>query len=280
MAGVSAATYGYAAALLATFVGWMLTRENALVDPFDGIGYWLGIVGASLMALLLLYPVRKRIRMLRFLGATKYWFRIHMTFGVLGPLLILYHCNFSFGSLSSNVALVCTLIVAGSGLVGRYMHSKIYSDLAGHRRSLEELGEKARLTSEQIARATKLAPDLIERMNRFDSIVLTPPEGFLASLLLPVKLSFTTRIGFVRLAWYARGEIRREAVRLGITSAKRRKVQRAVCNMIANHLRRVRRVSEFHSYERLFSLWHVFHLPFFYILIVTAVIHVLAVHMY
>jgi hypothetical protein len=45
-------------------------------------------------------------------------------------------------------------------------------------------------------------------------------------------------------------------------------------------LRQIRRVAELGSYERLFSLWHVFHLPFFYILVVTALVHVLAVHMY
>jgi hypothetical protein len=45
-------------------------------------------------------------------------------------------------------------------------------------------------------------------------------------------------------------------------------------------LKRVRRVAELGSYERMFSLWHVFHLPFFYMLVVAALIHVLAVHMY
>ena len=54
----------------------------------------------------------------------------------------------------------------------------------------------------------------------------------------------------------------------------------AVSEMIGTHLRRVRRVAEFHSYERMFSLWHIFHLPFFYILVMTALLHVLAVHMY
>jgi hypothetical protein len=45
-------------------------------------------------------------------------------------------------------------------------------------------------------------------------------------------------------------------------------------------MRRVRRVAALQSYERLFSIWHVFHLPFFYMLVVAALIHVLAVHMY
>ena len=277
---VSLAGYGYGAASLAVVIGWIVTRQYHLVDPINGIGYWLGIVGASLMAVLLLYPVRKRLRALKFLGATRHWFRMHMIFGVLGPLLILYHCNFQLGSLNSNVALVCTLLVAGSGLVGRYLYTKIFADLEGHRKSLSGLTADAELTPEQKTRTAALAPHLVERMNRFDQLVLAPPGGFLASLVLPAKLAVTTRWGYLQLTWHARREISDKAKRAGIGKEQRKSVQQAVCRLIATHLRRVRRVAEFHSYERLFSIWHIFHLPFFYILIVTALIHVVAVHMY
>jgi hypothetical protein len=274
------AAYGYAAAALAGALGWAVTRQYQLFDPEAGAGYWLGIVGASLMATLLLYPLRKRLGIMRKLGATRHWFRMHMIFGVLGPLLILYHCNFQLGSLNSNVALVCTLLVAGSGLIGRYLYTKVYSDLDGHRRSLQELANRARLTPQQKVRAGAVAPHLIERMTRFDALVLKSPDGLLASIVLPARLAVTTRIGFLCLAFTARREIRRQAARVGVSKAQRGRAQSAVTSLIAAHLRAVRRVAEFHSYERLFSLWHVFHLPFFYILVLTAVLHVVAVHMY
>jgi hypothetical protein len=277
---IGPAGYGYMAAALAIVAGWSVTREHNLVDPLRGVGYWLGIVGASLMAILLLYPIRKRVRLLRFLGATRYWFRMHMTFGVLGPVLILYHCNFSLGSLNGSVALLCTLLVAASGLVGRYLHSRIFADLEGHRRSLQDLSARASLTPEQTTRMTSFAPELMKRMTHFDNQVLAAPSSFVAGLMLPAKLAIRTRLGYLRLAFHARREIGREAKRAGVGRVQRRKVQNSVCRMIRQHLRRVRRVAEFHSYERLFSLWHVFHLPFFYILVITALVHVLAVHMY
>jgi hypothetical protein len=34
------------------------------------------------------------------------------------------------------------------------------------------------------------------------------------------------------------------------------------------------------SWERLFSLWHVAHVPFLYLLVVSGIVHVVAVHMY
>jgi hypothetical protein len=271
---------GYGAAALAVLVGWIVTRDYQLVDPLRGLGYWLGIVGASLMAVLLLYPLRKRLRIFRFFGSTKSWFRVHIFFGVVGPILILYHCNFSFGSLNSTVALACTILVAVSGLIGRYLYAKIHTDLEGHRTSLQELIDRAKLSPAQESRASALAPQLLERMKRFDALVLTPPDGFLAAISLPAKLAITTRIGLIQLVWHARREIDTQAKKSGVSKAQRKHVRAAITNFIVAHLRRVRRVAELHSYERLFSLWHIFHLPFFYILVVTASIHVLSAHMY
>jgi len=274
------AALGYGLSALAVWVGWVVNRSYDLVNPEHGVGYWLGITGGSLMAILLLYPVRKKVRIMRFLGATRHWFRMHMIFGVLGPLLILYHCNFEFGALNSNVALICTLLVAGSGLVGRYLYAKIHIDLDGHKATLRELTERARVTAEQKNRTSVLVPQLLERMTVFDQAVLTPPDGFLASIVLPLRLAVQTRLQYLRLSWFARKQLRLQAQKSPIIREQRKRLQAATNAFIHQHLKRVRRVAELGSYERLFSLWHIFHLPFFYILVVTAIVHVVAVHMY
>ncbi|HEY7672827.1 MAG TPA: hypothetical protein VIC71_11460 [Gammaproteobacteria bacterium] len=274
------ALLGYAAAALALLAGWAINRNAELVNPEHGIGYWLGIVGASLMGILLLYPVRKRVRFMRFFGATRHWFRLHMILGVLGPVLILYHCNFTPGSLNSNVALICTLLVAASGILGRYLYTKVHVDLDGHKATLRELGEKARLTAAQQMRTAVLVPQLIERMTAFDSLVLTPPASFAATVALPFRLALQTRWESLRLTWFARRQLKAQARKSAVIAAQRKRLERVVNGFIQEHLRRVRRVAEFGSYERLFALWHVFHLPFFYMLVITALIHVLAVHMY
>jgi hypothetical protein len=40
------------------------------------------------------------------------------------------------------------------------------------------------------------------------------------------------------------------------------------------------RVAQYNAYERVFALWHVAHLPFVYLLVISAVVHVIAVHAY
>jgi hypothetical protein len=276
----TAARCGYALAAIAIASGWWYSRSYALVDAENGIGYWLGIVGASMMATLLLYPLRKRLRFMHRLGATRHWFRMHMVLGVLGPVLVLYHSNFSLGSLNDTVALVCTLLVAASGLVGRYVYSKIHVDLDGHRATLEELSENARITAVQRREAAALVPGLLERLTAYDALVLATPASSAHALLLPLKLNAATRWEAVRLAWFARRQLAALAEKSDIVRAQQAHLRRSVTRFVHEHLRRVRRVAELASYERLFSLWHVFHLPFFYMLVIAALIHVLAVHMY
>ena len=275
-----AALLGYALAALAISIGWIVTRGRDLVDPLDGIGYWLGVAGASLMASLLLYPLRKRLRWMRVVGPTKHWFRLHMIFGVAAPVLILYHCNFSLGSINDTVALACTLLVACSGLVGRYFYRKIHVDLDGHRATLRELSERAQITAAQRSQMRALVPDLVERITAYDELVLAPQESGLAALVLPLELAITTRWRAFALRRFARATLRKQARKSAVIAAERKRLEATTDRFIDNHLRRVRRVAELHSYERLFSLWHVFHLPFFYMLVVAALIHVLAVHMY
>jgi len=270
---------GYSAAALAILVGW-LGRAERHIFPDDGIGYWLGIAGASSMGLLLLYPIRKHVRFLHRLGSTKAWFQTHIFLGVLGPLLVLYHCNFSLGSLNSRVALFSTLLVAVSGLAGRYLYAKVHIGLSGSRKNLQQLVERARLTGEQTQYAAVVVPRLLERMNRYDRKVLEPPHTLLGAALLPMALAVKTRWARFWLTWFAYRQLRIQAASNPTIAANRPRLKRLLNRFIKEHLRRVRRVATFEFYERMFSLWHLFHLPFFYILVVAALVHVLAVHMY
>ncbi len=124
--------YGLCAFVL--WWGWQVRDQHYISAKF-GVGYALGIIGTTLMALLLLYPARKRARAFRNLGPIRYWFRVHMLFGVIGPILVLFHCNFSLGSFNSETVLFCTLIVSLSGFFGRYFYARIHHGLYGTRRA-------------------------------------------------------------------------------------------------------------------------------------------------
>jgi len=85
----------------------------------EGLGYWLGITGGVLMLIALLYSIIKR-KVKRNPKIMRYWFTAHTMFGIFGPLIILFHTTFQMGSLNGTIALVSTILVFTSGIVGRY----------------------------------------------------------------------------------------------------------------------------------------------------------------
>jgi len=240
----------------------------------------LGIVGGSMMVLLLLYSARKRIRWLRFLGPLSKWFEVHMALGVLGPILILFHSNFTLGATNSNVALFCMLTVAASGLVGRYFYSHIHYGLYGRKMNLQELQQSAeRLRALQGTIA--FLPELVSRLEKQEAKLLASGTRLpVFGLAKPLMVAVNALLARWRLRSYVSRALRAAARTSPLVAQQRRGLRRAASAYIGKRLAATRRVAEFEAYERLFSLWHVLHMPIMFIMFVAAIVHVVAVHVY
>jgi hypothetical protein len=81
------------------------TKDLERFVPYEGGGYYFGIAGGVLILLQMIYSLLKRYGVLGKAGIASIYFQLHMIIGVTGPILILYHCNFSLGAKNSNVAL-------------------------------------------------------------------------------------------------------------------------------------------------------------------------------
>ena len=264
---------------LLIIAGYLL-RNFGLISPENGLGYWLGIVGGSLMLALLLYPLRKRLRILHFLGPTKQWFRMHMAFGLIGPLLILYHCNFQIGSINSQVALYCMLLVAGSGIIGRHFYARIHRGLYGKKTSLRELQTDLSASAEKSHGLATLMPNLVARLDGMEKELqgckVTQSIGIGRSL----KWTFTHYITHISLLLTARHELKVAAQNSSVVARDHKRLYKTASKFIGDYMSLVGRVAQFSFYERLFALWHILHLPIFLLMIISALFHVLAVHMY
>ena len=268
-------------ALIAVFVvaGW-LVRDLKLITPEEGTGYWLGIIGGSLMLSLLLYPLRKRIRFLHRLGTTRSWFRLHMILGLVGPLLVLYHCNFQLGSFNSRVALYCMLLVAGSGIVGRHFYAAIHRGLYGRRLTLSELQTELLQSTEKSHGLAKLMPRLVARLEKLSAELLGCKVTRSLGIARSIRWTFTHRFVRWSLLWTARRELRAAAVVSEVVAKDRKRLYRNTARYIRDYTKLMGRVAQFTFYERLFAVWHVLHLPIFFVMVLSALVHVLAVHMY
>jgi hypothetical protein len=254
--------------------GLLLPTERYL-HPQYGAGYWLGIAGGSLMLLMLVYPLRKRVRSLAIPGSVPFWFRLHMAFGIAGPIAILYHSNFSLGATNSNVALGCMLIVAGSGLIGRYLYARIHHGLYGRLATVRELAGAAEGLKTH-AGALQLLPGLVGEVEKAEAHIGEPAP----LVIRPIRAAWRTRREARRLRRVVRNAVAMAAAKTPALRPERDRFTRAACGYVSSRLRAARRVAEFEACERLFAAWHILHLPLFVMLLVVGIVHVIAVHVY
>lgn len=275
----SSAFYGYSLTTLAVGIGWLL-RDYGLINPEEGLGYWLGIAGGSMMLMLLLYPLRKRIKLLRFLGSTQKWFRAHMILGMLGPLLVLYHSNFQLGSFNSRVALYCMLLVAGSGIIGRHIYAHIHRGLYGRKSSLTELQADLTKSLENSHGLATLLPALTAKLETLATEVQGCAVTGTMDTGTSLKWTFKQYSVWYSLWVTARRELKARATESKTVARDYRRLRKASSAYVRRFVRLTGRVAQFTLYEKMFSLWHVLHMPFFFMMVISALLHVLAVHMY
>lgn len=269
----------YLLILLIVYSGWQY-RGNVYITPEEGPGYMLGIAGGSMMLLLLVYPLRKHLRWTRTMGPVRHWFLAHMLMGILGPVCILYHCNFQLGSTNGNIALFSMLLVAVSGLVGRYFYTRIHYGLYGKKADLEHLSSDAAMARSFMDKTFEASPELHIRLQDLERQAVAPLHGYIAGVARIFAVNLKSR-------WYAitaGPALRRASIHsswgVQLTAEQRRVYYRHARYYLHAYLETVRKVAGLSFYERLFSLWHILHLPFFFMLLITGFVHVYAVHMY
>ena len=269
----------YLALALLTLAAWLISKSG-LYTSGDDIGYWLGVTGAVMMLLLLLYPMRKHMRVLQNWGRIKFWLWFHMVLGIGGPLLILVHSQFRVGSLNSGVALYSMIVVAISGVIGRFIYRRVHGDLDGQRANLRELQVRAGFDQSEAVSKLQFAPDVENRLQGFEQHELQAAPTWATHLrqvtFLPLKMWVTYWI----CAYQLRKPLRKIAERKGWDRDALQQRERLARKLVRRYLSAVMRVAHYTAYERVLSLWHLLHIPFVYLLLFSAIAHVVAVHIY
>ena len=252
--------------------GWLL-RQLDDIKFGEGLRFWLGVSGAAMMSLLLLYPLRKMFAQRFRVGGVGGWFHIHMIIGLLGPVLILYHCNFGWGALNANIALATMLAVAISGIIGQFVYKRVsagfYVDKQTARGQLDAAigvirGFDGMLTA-------RLA--LIERLESFEADLLTPRRGVIASIAARLRIEVRRRQFFREAGWLL-SELARANNWPG---QQHQQFRLAMRSHLGAYVSTARRAAGRSIREQLWARWRLFHLPLFLIMSVATVLHVAAV---
>jgi len=264
---------------LALFYGWRVRIEEYWTAEY-GVGYALGIIGGVIMLSQFLYPMRKKWRWMRNLGKISIWFQAHMSLGLIGPLLILYHANFSLGSINSNVALGAMGLVVFSGLVGRYIYTKINHTLHGRIATLVELRDASEEARSDLKNDLVMDTAAIEDLRKHEYDTRHAADSWLGLAPKFLLLGIRTRVIRWRLKRRLSKELKKRALEEKWTRPELRAHIRIGKRHIRDYLKSIRKVSEFKIYRKIFALWHVLHIPLFIMLVVSAVVHIVAVHLY
>ncbi len=261
--------------LLLVWLAWQV-RINEAYTSNSTFAYYLGLVGGSFMLALLLYPLRKRIRFLQHLGPLRFWFRFHMFAGMAGPILVLFHSTFHVRSINAMVALGSMLLVASSGIVGRYLYRRIHRGLYGCRTNQEELQQVLEKRLREVMSSMEIPIEVKAEIKNYAQLVSEIPTGRIRRLLHVASLGMRRTIAARNTH---RMMARQAKMANTVLHGKLADLHDLLLN-IDEALKAVQTTAQFSTYERLFAQWHAVHIPFLFMLVITAIVHVVAVHAY
>lgn len=247
--------------------------------PGSRLGYDLGLVGGCMMLALLLYPLRKHWSRLHNFGSLRAWFIVHLVFGICGPLLVVFHTGFRLHSFNASVAFWCMVTVALSGGAGRYIYLRAYRNLSRSNALLWEYEGMMESSGDEIHPL-----DLVPHVRQWVEDYRRHPFARRSSWFEKLRRVFASRERGRRKSRRLRrvvvGALERHGRRMRWPAHKVAQEKQAINRLIVNYVQTVDDAVRLSFWERVFSTWHVLHAPAVYVLVVSAVAHVIAVHIY
>jgi len=232
-----------------------------LLKPGGRWGHLMGIVGSSMLLLLLLYSVRKRRRFGLRKGRLSRWLDVHIWLGIMGPAFITLHSSFKFGGIVS-VSYYSMLAVMLSGFVGRYIYIQIPRDNAGGALPLQEIDTRIADLGRLLVERYGVSPELLARV---DARAFRPrARGGPAALLETLLADLTRPIRSHLLLRF----VRRSSPRLP------RKVAREIVRLADRKALLQRRRALLRTTNTLLHYWHVIHKPFAYVMLIIMFVHI------
>jgi hypothetical protein len=231
------------------------------------IGQSAGLLALAMFLFLWLYPLRKKFRWLSFTGAIARWLDAHVIAALGLPLLVAVHAAWRFGGVIG-LGFWSMMLVWLSGLVGRYLYTRIPRSRAGVELTREEIAARRATLLVQISRHSGLDHATIDTALQ-PAVASARRTGIWGTLTRMIADDFARWAAERRLrkAWQARGRrgsMDKIAVRL-------------VLRMVRQEVKLAQQVRMLDATHAVFRYWHVFHRPVAIAALLAVVIHVAVV---
>jgi hypothetical protein len=246
-----------------------------LLKPGGTIGLKLGIIGTVLFFIIFLYALRKVIPWLGRFGTARHWMDFHVIAGVTAPIVIAFHASFKFRGIAG-FAFWIMLMVALSGIIGRYLYSQIPRSLTAAELSLTELHLSEQELSEALLQQSVYSAEQLKRAMHVPSAEHIKQIGALHAVgeMLVLDVGLTFRVAGLRRAPSTLGRKIRSFG--GLFSSGDTEIEHIV-RLVRQKASLSKRVVFLGQTQKVFHLWHVIHRPFSYAFAVLAIIHIAVV---
>jgi hypothetical protein len=172
------------------------------------------------------------------------------------------------------------LIVATSGLFGRYFYTRIHYGLYGKKATFASLRADSEILNRKLGPLFELQPRAKKLLTDYEQSVLQAPRGMISSAVHWIKMRYIAARLYKSVVRALNKKLLAAAKLKGWDRSKARRKQLRLRAMLLSHRKVLRQILELHFYERLFAIWHLLHMPLFIMMVVTGFVHVYAVHAY
>lgn len=240
---------------------------HSIYRPSGLIGQTAGVLALSAFIFLWLYPLRKRYRRLAFTGTIAKWLANHIVAGLAIPILAGIHAGWRFHGLAG-LAYAAMAIVVMSGVIGKYIYSRIPRSRSGLELSLDEIRAKSDETLSLIQAATGLSRDRIRGALGFEA-----PGGRLGRrrtfwMMVTNDLRRDRMLRRLRQEWGDADPAGQPLDPESLTEALR---------LARQEIALEQQVAILEGTQRVFHFWHAAHRPVAITALLAVIIHVIVV---
>ncbi len=259
------------------YIGWAALKEINFTETGEFV-YNAGLVGGILMLVALFYSAFKRLPSMRRLISADAWYYMHIGCGATGAYLIILHSSFDFRSINASVSLFSMLFVIISGALGRYLLT--LSSIKLHKQYSEIKQLEPYLFTSISQYEGKKADRVRKRLSNFAMRCLNPPKGASRFLSRMIALPYHGMYNYLTSARDLKVIIRKSPKFSKISKSKRKVIKKIQRQDLRQYVFHVIHMGYMSLLEHLLRNWRILHIPLLYILTITALVHVVVVHMY
>lgn len=251
-----------------TGLGTRARHDMAMMfKPSGLIGQSAGILTFAGFLFLWLYPMRKKIApAAEWLGPVPGWLNVHIVVGLTLPILGAVHAGWRFDGIIG-LGYWAMLIVAISGIIGRYVYVRIPRNRSGLELNAEDLAQQRRQLLLELTEVTGLERDVVSSTLAAEPIPDTG-LGLIPSLMRMLRDDFRRR--------RAGRDLRRKWEALEGAQVDSKKLAE-VARLARRQMGLAQQARLLGQTQRIFKHWHTFHKPFALTALLAVTVHVAVV---